>query len=199
MKSILNRIWKSIQRPRLEFTQESLHLRPKFFNRIQIRTIRWKIDVSNPPAVQQIFYCLCIAYDLPGLYLLAGGNADGRTVGVQCFQPATVVDLNVVAVATAPAVKTVGNGNCSVCSGEDRRTLSTGMSVPVWELTSPVMGSTRWPNCEVIVPATGSGHCRVPVGVRVLSGFISSPPPCAKPPSNSAHSSSYRGSCRSCK
>ena len=37
------RIWKSIQCPSLEFTQESLHLRPKFFNGIQIRTIRWKI------------------------------------------------------------------------------------------------------------------------------------------------------------
>ena len=60
VKSILNRIWKSIQRPRLEFTKESLHLRPKFFNGIQIRTIRWKIDVSNLRAVQQIFYCLCM-------------------------------------------------------------------------------------------------------------------------------------------
>ena len=60
VESILNRIWKGIQRPRLEFTKESLHLRPKFFNRIQIRTIRWKIDVSNPRAVQQIFYCLCM-------------------------------------------------------------------------------------------------------------------------------------------
>ena len=53
------------------------------------------------------------------------------------------------------------------------------------------MGSTRWPNCEVIVLATGSGHCRVSVGVRVLSGDISSPPPWAKPPGSSAHSSSY--------
>ena len=33
VKSILNRIWKSIQHPRLEFTKESLHLRPKFFTR----------------------------------------------------------------------------------------------------------------------------------------------------------------------
>ena len=33
MESILNRIWKSIQRPRLEFTKESLHRRPKFFTR----------------------------------------------------------------------------------------------------------------------------------------------------------------------
>ena len=61
--------------------------------------------------------------DLPGLYLLTGGNADGRAVGVQRFQPAAVVDLDVVALAAAPAVQTVGNGDSSVCSGEDRRTL----------------------------------------------------------------------------
>ena len=60
VESILNRIWKSIQRPRLEFTKERLHLRPELFNGIQIRTIRWKIDVSNLRAVQQIFYCLCM-------------------------------------------------------------------------------------------------------------------------------------------
>ena len=33
VESILNRIWKGIQHPRLEFTKESLHLRPKFFTR----------------------------------------------------------------------------------------------------------------------------------------------------------------------
>ena len=67
-----------------------------------------------------------IADNLPRLHLLTGGDADGRTVGVQCFQPAAVVDLNVVAVTAAPAVKTVGNGDSSICGGEDRRTLSTG-------------------------------------------------------------------------
>ena len=67
-----------------------------------------------------------IADNLPGLHLLAGGNADGRAVGVQCFQPAAVVDLDVIAVAAAPAVKTVGNGDGSICGGEDRRTLGTG-------------------------------------------------------------------------
>ena len=59
MKSILNRIWKSIQRPRLEFTKERLHRRPELFNRIQIRTIWWKINVSNTGAVQQISHCPC--------------------------------------------------------------------------------------------------------------------------------------------
>ena len=67
-----------------------------------------------------------IADDLLGLHLLTGGDADGRTVGVQRFQPAAVVDLNVVAVAAAPAVKTVGNGDSSVCGGENRRALGAG-------------------------------------------------------------------------
>ena len=55
----------------------------------------------NPPSVSDI------ADNLPGLHLLAGGNADGRAVGVQCFQSAAVVDLDAMAVAAAPAVKTV--------------------------------------------------------------------------------------------
>ena len=48
-----------------------------------------------------------ITDDLPGLHLLVGGDADGGAVGVQCFQPAAVVDLDAMAVAAAPAVKTV--------------------------------------------------------------------------------------------
>ena len=47
-------------------------------------------------------------------------------MGIQRFQPAAVVDLNVVAVAAAPAVQTVGNGDGAICGGEDRRTLGTG-------------------------------------------------------------------------
>ena len=73
-----------------------------------------------PPCVADI------AYDLSRLYLLTGGDADGRTVGVQCFQPSTVVDLDVVAVTAAPTVKAVGNGDDAVCGGEDRRTLGAG-------------------------------------------------------------------------
>ena len=69
----------------------------------------------HPPGVTHI------ADDLSRLHLLTGGDADGRTVGVQRFQPAAVVDLDVIAVTAAPAVKTVGNGDCSVCGGEDRR------------------------------------------------------------------------------
>ena len=67
-----------------------------------------------------------IADDLSGLYLLAGGDTDGGAVGVQRFQPAAVVDLNVVAVAAAPVVKTVGNGDGAICGGKDRRTLGAG-------------------------------------------------------------------------
>ena len=54
-----------------------------------------------PPSVTDI------PDDLPRLHLLAGGDADGRAVGIQRFQPAAVVDLDVVAVAAAPTVKTV--------------------------------------------------------------------------------------------
>ena len=67
-----------------------------------------------------------IANDLPGLHLLTVGDADGRAMGVQCFQSATVVNLDVIAVAAAPTVKTIGNGDGAVCSGEDRRALGTG-------------------------------------------------------------------------
>ena len=67
-----------------------------------------------------------IADDLPGLHLLAGGDTNAGAVGVQCFQPAAVVDLNVITVAAAPTVKTVGNGDDAICSGEDRRTLGAG-------------------------------------------------------------------------
>ena len=48
-----------------------------------------------------------IADDLPRLHLLAGGDADGRAMSVQRFQPAAVVDLDIIAVAAAPVVKTM--------------------------------------------------------------------------------------------
>lgn len=67
-----------------------------------------------------------IADDLPGLYLLTGSDADGRTVCVQCFQPAAVVDLDVVTVTAAPAVETVGNGDGAICGGENRRAIGAG-------------------------------------------------------------------------
>ena len=60
LKSTLYRVRKSIQGPCLEFTKERLHRRPELFNRIQIRTIWWKINVSNTGAVQQISHCLCM-------------------------------------------------------------------------------------------------------------------------------------------
>ena len=54
----------------------------------------------HPPGVTDI------ADNLPGLHLLTDGDADTGTMGIQCFQPA-VVDLDAMAVAAAPAVKTV--------------------------------------------------------------------------------------------
>ena len=74
----------------------------------------------DPPGMSDV------ADDLPGLYLLAGGDADAGTMCVQCFQPAAVVDLDVVAVAAAPTVEAVGNGDSSVSGGENRCTLGTG-------------------------------------------------------------------------
>ena len=79
-----------------------------------------QMAACHPPGVTNI------ANDLPGLHLLAGGDADGRTVGVQCFQPAAVVDLDVIAVAAAPAVKAVGNGDGAVCGGENGCALGAG-------------------------------------------------------------------------
>ena len=46
MKSVLNRIWKSIQRPCFEFAQKSLYLRPELFNGIRIGTISLKPWIS---------------------------------------------------------------------------------------------------------------------------------------------------------
>ena len=42
------------------------------------------------------------------------------------LQPAAMVDLDVIAVAAAPAVKTIGNGDSSVCSGNDGCALGAG-------------------------------------------------------------------------
>ena len=47
-------------------------------------------------------------------------------MGIQCFQPAAVVNFDVVAVAAAPTVKAIGDGNCAVCGGKNRCTFGTG-------------------------------------------------------------------------
>ena len=69
----------------------------------------------NPPSVSDI------AYDLPGLHLLARRDADGLTMGVQGLQAVAVVELDVVAIAAAPAVHAVGDHHRTVCGGEDGR------------------------------------------------------------------------------
>ena len=58
--------------------------------------------------------------DLAGFDLLACGHADARAVGVQRGQPAAVVELDVVAVAAAPTVEGVGDGDGAVGGGQDR-------------------------------------------------------------------------------
>ena len=48
----------------------------------------------------------CVAYvanDLPGLHLPARRDADGLTMGVQGLQAVAVVELDIVAIAAAPA------------------------------------------------------------------------------------------------
>lgn len=55
--------------------------------------------------------------DLTGFDLLACRDADAGTVGVQRGQPAAVVELDVVAVAAAPAVEGVGDGHGAVGGG----------------------------------------------------------------------------------
>ena len=62
----------------------------------------------------------------PACTWLTGGDADGRTVGVQRLQPAAMVDLDVVTVAAAPTVKTVGNSDHAICGGENRRAIGAG-------------------------------------------------------------------------
>ena len=86
-----------------------------------------------------------ISDNLSRLHLLTGGDADGRTVGIQCFQPAAVVDLDVITVAAAPTQLSRTLATVTVPSAAARMSVPSAqaMSVPVWELTSPVMGSTR--------------------------------------------------------
>lgn len=125
-----------------------------------------------------------ITNDLPGLNLLTGGDADGRTVGIQCFQPAAVVDLNVIAVAAAPAVKAVGNSDHAISGGKDWCTLGTG------DVGARVGTDLTGDGVHAMAELRGDrtrnrqrplqGACRS----TGLSGVISSPPPCApEPPS----------------
>ena len=107
-------------------------------------------------------------------------DADRRAVGIQRFQPAAMVDLDVVTVAAAPTVKAVGNGNCSVRGGENRRTpdtgnVGTGVGADLtgdWVNAVAELRGNRTLNRQR--PLQGS--CRV----WVPSGNISSPPSLCK-------------------
>ena len=147
----------------------------------------------HPPGVTHI------ADDLLGLHLLTGGNADGRTVGVQRFQPAAVVDLNVVAVTASPTIKAIGNSDHAICGGEDWRALGAG------NVGAGV--GTDLTGDGVYAVAKLRGNCtrnrQRPLqcacwGACTIRRHDFSPA-LLKPPSNSAHSSSYCGSCRSCR
>ena len=64
--------------------------------------------------------------DLAGFDLLACRDADARAMRIQRGQPAAVVEFDVVAVAAAPAVKGVGDGDGAVGSRQDRGALRHG-------------------------------------------------------------------------
>ena len=62
-----------------------------------------------------------VSDDLPGLHLLTGGDADGRAVGVQRFQPAAAVirmaQLDHVAIAVGVALGAAGRSCRPSCQG----------------------------------------------------------------------------------
>ena len=56
------------------------------------------------------------------LHLLTWRHTDGGTVGIKSFQPVAVIDFDMVAVAAAPGVNTVGN---CYCAGGSRQNLGS--------------------------------------------------------------------------
>lgn len=48
------------------------------------------------------------------LYPLTWSHTDSRTVRIKSLQPISVINLDVVAVATAPGVDAIGDGHCSI-------------------------------------------------------------------------------------
>ena len=64
-----------------------------------------------------------VGNDLPGFDLLACGDADAGAVRVQRCQSTAVVELDVVAVAAAPAVQCIGDGHRAVGRRQDRGAL----------------------------------------------------------------------------
>lgn len=79
------------------------------------------------------------------LYLLARCDGDGQTVCIQCFHPAAVVQLDMIPVAAAPRVSSVGNSHSTVCRREDGRAL--------WgrDVCSAVIAHL---SCERVLPVT---------------------------------------------
>mgnify|MGYP000308552119 CR=1 FL=1 len=118
-----------------------------------------------------------VGNDLPGFDLLACGDADARAVRVQCRQSTAVVELDVVAITAAPTVEGVGDSDGAVGSRQDRGAFGhsdVGAAV-VAGFASDRVGAVA---CgEVIVPATGSGHCSAPPPSVVSEPGVGSPPP----------------------
>ena len=102
---------------RLHFSAFIIHAKERHsvFSASADPHLQMQVTPRCPPSMPDI------SDNLSDLHLLTGSDTDAGTVCIQRFQPASVVDLDVVAVAAAPAVKTVGNGDGSICGGEDRK------------------------------------------------------------------------------
>ena len=70
--------------------------------------------------------------DLPGFDLLAHRDADAGAVRVQRRQPAAVVELDVVTVAAAPAVRALATVTVPSAAAKIGVPSGTVMSVPLW-------------------------------------------------------------------
>ena len=84
-----------------------------------------QVATCHPPGVTHI------ADDLPGLYLLTGGDADAGTVGIQSFQPAAVVDLDVIAVTAAQLSRPLATVTVPSAAARIGVPSAQAMSVPV--------------------------------------------------------------------
>ena len=98
---------------------------------------------------------------LPGLHLLALGDADLTAMGIERLQAAAVVDLDVVPVAAAPAVKGVGHCDRSVRVGKNWRTLRHS------NISTVVVAGFAGQRVGAVAERRGADHRAVPrPGIR---------------------------------
>lgn len=61
-----------------------------------------------------------IGNNLAGLHLLASRNTDSGTMCIQGRESAAVVDFDIVPIASAPTVRSVGNGHGTIRGSQNR-------------------------------------------------------------------------------